>query len=108
MLGSLPRTRPLRRMSNKRVGRHRCDADAVDTTPRITDEEILRRGDWPEFMNGPMTEAECEAIRPSIRRNRPCDNESRTRSTAARAGLLSSLRSRGDQGAVDPEIAQNP
>jgi putative transposase len=80
----------------------------IDSTPRITEEEILRRGDWPEFVNAPMTEAECEAIRLSIRRNRPYGSESWTRFTAARLGLLSSVRSRGDQGAVDPGIAPNP
>jgi hypothetical protein len=55
-----------------------------------------------------MTEAECEAIRPSVRRNRPYASESWTPSTAARLGLLFSLGSRGNQGAVNPEIASNP
>jgi REP element-mobilizing transposase RayT len=58
-------------------------------------------------VNAPMTEAECEAIRLSIRRNRPYGTESWTRSTAARLGLLCSLRSPGDQGAADPGIAPN-
>jgi putative transposase len=80
----------------------------IESGPRITDEEILHSGNWPEFVNAPMTEAECEAIRQSIRRDRPYGSEFWTRSTAARLGLLSSLRSRGDQGAVDPEITQNP
>jgi hypothetical protein len=43
-----------------------------------------------EFGNVPMTEAECQAIRRSIRRNRPYGSEPWTRSTAARLGLLSS------------------
>ena len=80
----------------------------IDSPPRISDEEILRLGDWPDFVDAPITEAECEAIRLSIRSNRPYGSESQTRSTAARLGLLSSLRSRGDQRAVDPESAPTP
>jgi len=43
--------------------------------------------DWPEFANAPLTEAESDAIRVSIRRDRPYGTESWTRSTAARLGL---------------------
>ena len=75
----------------------------MENPPKIAFEEILRRGNWPEFVNAPMTEAECEAIRHSIRRNRPYGTESWTRSTAKKLGLESSLRSRGAQKRSEPE-----
>ena len=70
---------------------------AIESAPAIDVEESLRRGDWPEFVNAPMTEAEADAIRLSIRRDRPYGSENWTRATAADLGLESSLRSRGAQ-----------
>ena len=70
---------------------------ALENAPQIAAEEILRRGDWAEFVNAPMTEAEASAIQLSIRRDRPYGSESWTQSTAAHLGLESSLRSRGAQ-----------
>ena len=69
---------------------------------RIAADEVLRRGDWPEFVNAAMTEAEAESIRLSIRRDRPYGTESWTRATAAHLGLESSLRSRGAQRRGNP------
>jgi len=66
--------------------------------------ESLGRGVWPEFVNAPMTEAESEATRLPIRRNRPYGTESWTRSTIAQLDLQSSLRSRGAQRRSDPEM----
>jgi putative transposase len=77
----------------------------IENPPKVAFEAILRRGDWPEFVNAPMTEAESEAIRLSIRRGRPYGTESWTRSTAAKLGLQSSLRSRGAQKSGGPEVA---
>jgi putative transposase len=65
--------------------------------------EGLGRADWPEFVNAPMTEAESEAIRLSLRRDGPYGTESWARSTAAQLGLQSSLRSREAQRRSDPE-----
>ena len=70
---------------------------ALENTPKLAAEETLRRWDWPEFVNAPMTEAEAEAIRTSIRRDRPYGSEAWTHATATRLGLESSLRSRGAQ-----------
>ena len=69
----------------------------LQSPPRIAHEETLRRGDWPEFVNAPMTESEAEAIRLSIRRDRPFGTEVWTRTAAIQPGLESSLRSRGGQ-----------
>jgi putative transposase len=65
--------------------------------PKLASEDLLRRGDWTEFVNAPITEAETAAIVKSIHRSRPFGAESWTRTTAARLGLESSLRSRGGQ-----------
>ena len=70
---------------------------ATENVPQITAEEMLRRGDWTEFVNAPMTEAEADAIRLSIRRNRPFGKENWTRATVASLGLESSIRSPGGQ-----------
>ena len=56
--------------------------------------------DWLEFVSTPMTDGEVEAIRLSIRRDRPFGDDSWTRTTAARLGLESSLRNPGHQPAV--------
>jgi len=69
----------------------------LDVIPELATEEVLRRGDWTDFVNRPMTEAEVEAIRLAIRRGRPFGSEAWTRETAGRLGLEFSLRSRGGQ-----------
>jgi putative transposase len=66
-------------------------------SPRLTLDDLLRRGDWIGFVNAPMTEAEAEAIRLSIRRDRSYGSEVWTRATATRLGLMSSIRPRGGQ-----------
>ena len=73
-----------------------CEKQVVFTPP-IADEPLLRRGDWTEFVNHPMTDAEVDAIRVSVRRDRPFGTDRWTRDTAAQLGLESSLRSRGAQ-----------
>ena len=65
--------------------------------PKLTPDEVVRRGNWVEFVNEPVTEAEAEAIRLCIRRNRPFGSDAWTRATAARLGLQSSIRDRGGQ-----------
>jgi putative transposase len=64
-----------------------------------------RRGaGWVEAVNAPMTEAECETIRTSIRRNRPLGSGAWVRKTAEEPGLQSSLRAVGrPQGRTEPE-----
>jgi putative transposase len=54
-----------------------------------------RGAGWVETVNAPMTEAEAEAIRTSIRRNRPLGTEPWVRTTAEKLGLQSSLRAPG-------------
>jgi putative transposase len=54
-----------------------------------------RGSGWVDAVNAPMTEAECEAIRTSIRRNRPLGSEAWVRTTAEKLGLESSLRAPG-------------
>ena len=54
-----------------------------------------RGAGWVETVNAPMTEAEGEAIRTSIRRNRPLGTEPWVRTTAEKLGLQSSLRAPG-------------
>ncbi len=68
-----------------------------DDGPKLTTDEYLRRGDWTEFVNAPMTDAEVAAIELSIRRDRPFGLEAWTRATAERLGLQSSLKSPGGQ-----------
>lgn len=73
--------------------------------PKLSTEEILRRGDSNDFVIRPMTKAEVEAIQLSIRRGRPYGSKIRTRSTAERLGLEFSLRSPGGQ--PRPTLAQS-
>jgi putative transposase len=54
-----------------------------------------RGAGWIEAVNAAMTEAECESIRTSIRRNRPLGTEAWVRRTAEKLGLESSLRAPG-------------
>jgi putative transposase len=77
---------------------------ATGTTPALAHDELLRRGDWPAFVNKPMTEAEVEAIRVSIRRTRPYGSRDWTETTAEHLGLQSSLRARGAQRAKPSEL----
>jgi putative transposase len=65
--------------------------------PSLEAGPVRRGADWPEFVNAAMTEAEVEAIRTSIRRDRPFGDEPWTRTTAARLGLEYSLQNRGQQ-----------
>lgn len=55
--------------------------------PGLANEELLRHGDWMDFVNQSMTDAEAEAIRLAIRRGRPYGSEIWTRDTAKRLGL---------------------
>jgi hypothetical protein len=43
--------------------------------PNLATEELLRRGDWTEYVNRPMMEAVVDAIRLAIRRGRPHGSE---------------------------------
>ena len=54
-----------------------------------------RGAGWVETVNAPMTEAEGEAIRTSIRRNRPLGTDPWVRTTAEKLGLQSNLRALG-------------
>ena len=69
--------------------------------PKLASEDLLRRGDWTEFVNAPITEAETAAIEQSIHRSCPFGADNWTRTTAARLGLESSLRS--PRGTTSPE-----
>lgn len=48
--------------------------------------------DWVEWVNQPLTAAELDAVRTSLRRGRPYGDPAWVRSTAERLGLMSSLR----------------
>lgn len=74
-----------------------ASSENAEVMPKLASEELLRRGDWAEFVNQPMTEAEVEAIRRAIRRGRPFGSEEWTQGTAKRLGLEFSLRPRGGQ-----------
>ena len=63
--------------------------------PRIDLETLPRNDGWAGFVNAPMTEAEADAVRLSIVRDRPFGGESWTLATAQRLGLTSSLNPRG-------------
>jgi putative transposase len=62
---------------------------------KLTVAEEVRRVDWVAFVNEPITEAEADAIRLCIRRNRPFGSDAWTEATAVRLGLQSSIRDRG-------------
>jgi putative transposase len=72
--------------------------------PKLALDPKVRCGSWVKFVNEPMTDAEAEAIRLCIRRNRPFGCDAWTRATAARLGLQSSLRARGGQRRTGTEI----
>jgi putative transposase len=78
----------------------------ADARPQIATCDLLRHGEWRDYVNSPMTDAEAEAVRLCIRRNRPYGTDGWTRNTAARLGLESSLRSRGGQRQLSKDLAQ--
>jgi putative transposase len=80
----------------------------TEVVPQLTVDELVRPGDWLEFVNAPMTAAEAEAIRVCIRRDRPYGSDAWTRATAMRLGLQSSIRPRGGQRRHGTEIARIP
>jgi putative transposase len=51
--------------------------------------------DWVGWVNGPMTEAELDALRRSVNRGTPFGNEAWVQRTARRLGLEASLNPRG-------------
>jgi putative transposase len=64
--------------------------------PPLLDPGPAPRGPgWVEAVNAPVTEAECQAISESIRRNRPLGAEAWVHETARELGLQSSLRAGG-------------
>ncbi len=63
--------------------------------PRLDVETRVHPSDWLGFVNTPMTEAEGEAVRLSIPRDRPFGSESWAMATAERLGLTHSLHPRG-------------
>ena len=71
---------------------HINDADAE---PKLSRWPIDRPADWTFRVNMPMTPAEEEAIRRSIRRGQPYGTEPWQKRTASRLGLESTFRPRG-------------
>ena len=63
--------------------------------PALDPGPVPRGAGWVEAVNAVMTEAESEAIRTSIRRNRPFGTDPWVRGTAEKLGLQSSLRAPG-------------
>ena len=84
---------PPRRRYGEPCGRLRGPALVPPhAAPEIATDELLRRGDWTEFVNAPQTEAEVQALRLSIHRNRPFGSDTWTHATAEQLGLQSSIR----------------
>ena len=63
--------------------------------PLLDTETLPRQADWVGLVNTPTADAEGEAIRLSIARDRPYGSRAWTVQTAARLELISSLRPRG-------------
>ena len=63
--------------------------------PPLDVETLPRKSDWLEVVNTPMPEAEGEAVRNAIKRDRPFGEESWTVQTAKQLGLSHSLNPRG-------------
>jgi putative transposase len=63
--------------------------------PTLDPGPVPRGPDWLAFVQAPMTEAEAEAVRLSIRRDRPFGANGWTHDTAERLGLEFSLRPPG-------------
>jgi putative transposase len=61
----------------------------------ITDLPVELPENWLGFVQQPLTAAELRCIRTCVRRERPFGDDSWTRGTAERLGLLSSLNPRG-------------
>lgn len=70
---------------------------AAGTGPKTDECPVPRTADWRDFVNASMTEAEVDAIRLSIRRDRPFGADTWIRTTAEQLGLGCSLRNRGHQ-----------
>lgn len=70
---------------------HNCDKD-----PKVlTTWPIRRLGRWTERVNTPLTKGEIDAVRTSLRRNRPFGSQEWIEQTCDRTGLWSTLRPRG-------------
>jgi hypothetical protein len=67
-----------------------------------------RGPDWVAGVNAPMTEAECESVRESIRRDLPFDSPAWVDRTASRLGLEFSLGNRGRPRLSPPGDAGGP
>jgi putative transposase len=68
----------------------------------ITDSPVQLPRNWLELVQQPLTAAELEAIRTCVRRDRPYGDDSWTRGTAERLGLVSSLNARGRPKSLRP------
>jgi putative transposase len=71
----------------------------ADSPPQLAIEDFIRPTYWADVVNAPMTddEAKADAIRLSIRRNRPYGSEGWIRATVTRLGRESNSRSLGRQ-----------
>jgi REP-associated tyrosine transposase len=67
---------------------------------------VPRHQDWIDRVNAPMTDAELNALRRSVNRERTFGSDSWTARTARQLGLESSLRPRGRpaQRTANPEV----
>jgi putative transposase len=74
-------------------------------SPPLDPGPVPRRRRWREFVNRPMIEAESEAVRLSITRDRPFGSERWVDSTADRLGLRYTLRNPGRPRKPQPEGA---
>jgi putative transposase len=66
--------------------------DETIERPALDPGPVPRACDWVDFVNRPMTDAEADAMKLTMRRDRPFGSETWTRFTAKRLGLQFTLR----------------
>ncbi len=77
-----------------------------EARPTLAPEEILRQGGWAGFVNAPLSEAEAEVVRLSIRRDRPYGTEPWVRQSAD--ALACDRAWDREVGIVGPSLASLP
>ena len=63
--------------------------------PPLSEWPVPRPGHWLEIVNEPMPDAQAEAVRTSVRRDRPLGSETWVKRMVSKLGLRQTLRPRG-------------